>query len=106
MRVRGVNATDEIERCLSEDAPFGDLTTDALGIAEQSAAMTFAARDPMVVALVEDAVAMIERTGAGVDCHARSGDRLASGVGRCGRLACGGRACGGRAVVVGAVVVP
>jgi molybdenum transport protein len=42
--------------------------------------MTFAARDPMVLALIEDAAALIELAGGSVALHAASGDVLKSGA--------------------------
>ncbi|MBI1179697.1 MAG: ModD protein [Alphaproteobacteria bacterium] len=63
----------ELERLLGEDAPYGDLTTDALGIAGVPARMVFTARGAMVAALVEDAAALVELAGGRVDGHVRSG---------------------------------
>ena len=50
----------ELERLLDDDVPHGDLTTEALGIGERPGVMRFVARDPMVLALAEDAAAIIE----------------------------------------------
>ena len=66
----------ELERLLEDDVPYGDLTTEALGISEALGIMRFEARDPMVLALVEDAAAMIEQTGCRVELWAKSGDVL------------------------------
>lgn len=66
----------ELERLLEDDVPYGDLTTEALGIGEAPGIMRFEARDPMVLALVEDAAAMIEQTGCRVELWAKSGDVL------------------------------
>lgn len=70
----------ELERLLRDDVPHGDLTTISLGIGDRPAAMTFAARDPMVAALVEDAAAIIEIAGGAVELSARSGDALEPGA--------------------------
>lgn len=70
----------ELERLLEDDVPFGDLTTEALGIGTLPGVMRFEARDPMVLALAEDAAAMIEQTGCRVELWARSGDMLAPGA--------------------------
>lgn len=48
----------DLERLLAEDAPYGDLTTEALGVGRVAGEMTFAARDAMVLALAEDAAAL------------------------------------------------
>jgi molybdenum transport protein len=69
----------ELEELLADDVPYGDLTTDALGIGSASGLMEFAARDKMVLALVEDAAAIIELTGCQVELHVGSGNMLESG---------------------------
>lgn len=70
----------ELKALLLDDVPYGDLTTEALGIGGTPATMTFAARDPVTVALAEDAAAIIELAGGAVEPHARSGDALQSGA--------------------------
>ena len=37
----------EIERLLAEDAPYGDLTTDALGVGAANGSICFAPRNAM-----------------------------------------------------------
>ncbi len=69
----------ELERLVADDVPCGDLTTEALGIGAARGVMRFAARDPMVLALAEDAAAIIELSGCRVELSAKTGDRLASG---------------------------
>lgn len=69
----------ELEGLLADDVPYGDLTTEALGIGGAAATMTFAARDAMVLALAEDAAAIIEICGCGVDLSASSGTALRPG---------------------------
>jgi nicotinate-nucleotide pyrophosphorylase len=69
----------ELERLLADDVPHGDLTTEALGISVIAGEMSFVARDAMVLALVEDAGALIELTGCEVDLHGGSGDVLKQG---------------------------
>ena len=80
----------ELEELLADDVPYGDLTTDALGIGAVSGSMQFTARDTMVLALAEDAAAIIELAGCRVDLFASSGtcssrcadpDRARPGVG-------------------------
>lgn len=70
----------ELERLLDDDVPHGDLTTEALGIGAVSGVMRFSARTPMVVALAEDAGAMIELAGGRVDMLAASGAALEQGA--------------------------
>jgi molybdenum transport protein len=66
----------ELESLLFDDVPYGDLTTEALGIGGAAAAMEFAARDPMVLALAEDAAAIIEICGCSVELSASTGTLL------------------------------
>lgn len=66
----------ELERLLEDDVPYGDLTTDALGIGTMSGVMRFSARSSMVLALAEDAAAIIELAGCDVDLLASSGTTL------------------------------
>lgn len=68
-----------LDALLADDVPLGDLTTHALGIAERPARMTLAARDPLVVALSEEAARLLERAGAQVELFATSGTALAPG---------------------------
>jgi molybdenum transport protein len=69
----------ELARLLEDDVPFGDLTTEALGIGAAPGIMRFEARDPMVLALAEDAAAIIELAGCRVELLAHSGAALAPG---------------------------
>ncbi len=69
----------ELEQLLADDVPYGDLTTDALGIGAADGLMEFKARDQMVLALAEDAAALIELAGGKVDLHASSGTTLDQG---------------------------
>src|SRR5437660_12899359 len=72
-RARTAASLSELEQLLLDDVPHGDLTTEALGIGTAAAAMQFTARDRMVVALAEDAAALIELAGCEVDLPVRSG---------------------------------
>jgi molybdenum transport protein len=56
------------------------LTTDALGIGAASGVMRFTARDQMVLALAEDAAALIELAGCRVELFAASGTVLDKGA--------------------------
>ena len=70
----------ELEALLEDDVPYGDLTTDALGIGAASGVMRFTARDALVLALAEDAAALIELAGCRVDLLASSGAALEQGA--------------------------
>ncbi|MFC0239332.1 ModD protein [Rhodopseudomonas telluris] len=72
--------TAELERLLDDDVPYGDLTTDALGIGGRAGVMQFTARDPMVLALAEDAAALLRLCDCEVELIAASGQRLAAGA--------------------------
>ena len=69
----------ELEALLLDDVPYGDLTTDALGIGAAPGTMQFTARDAMALALAEDAAAIIEFAGGRVELHASSGSVLERG---------------------------
>jgi len=70
----------ELESLLVDDVPHGDLTTEALGIGKAVAIMEFSARDPMVLALAEDAAAIIELCGCRVERLLPSGTALETGT--------------------------
>ncbi len=74
-----VGSRAELERLLEDDVPYGDLTTDALGIGAAAGMMQFTARDPMVLAMAEDAAAIIELAGCRVELLASSGAMLEQG---------------------------
>ena len=65
----------ELEQLLLDDVPYGDLTTAALGIGAAAGSMQFTARDRMVLALAEDAAAIIELAGCKVDLRATQARR-------------------------------
>ena len=70
----------DLQRLLDDDVPFGDLTTEALGIGARIGTMRLAARDPMVLAMAEEAAAIIQLGGCEVDLIAASGARLEPGA--------------------------
>ncbi len=69
----------QLERLLFDEARYGDLTTDLLGIGAQRARMTFSARGPMVLALATEAAEMLEMAGASVERLIEDGQALAPG---------------------------
>ncbi|PWC31949.1 ModD protein [Azospirillum sp. TSO22-1] len=68
-----------LDELLLQDAPHGDLTTEALGIGGLRGRIAFAARADMVVCCSEEAARMLERCGATVGAVTASGTALAAG---------------------------
>lgn len=64
---------------LHEDAPHGDLTTRALGLAGEPARLQFSARRDMRVALIEEAARLIELCRGTVEVFRLSGSDAAAG---------------------------
>jgi len=60
--------TLELERLLFEDAPYGDLTTEALGIGDVKARIRFAARGPMIVSAIEETATLLALVGGTSAC--------------------------------------
>lgn len=69
-----------LDALLAQDVPYGDLTTDSLGIADQPALMSFAARAAMVLAGGEEAARLVEKAGGRVTRVSPSGTRLEAGA--------------------------
>jgi len=70
----------KLERLLLDDAPYGDLTTDLIGIAGQPGQISFSARYDMVVALANEAAAILEMAGAQVELLCEDGQKLPAGA--------------------------
>lgn len=68
-----------LDDLVAQDAPFGDLTTSALGIDGRPGRISFAARDGMTLCCAEEAARMIERAGAKPRLLRTSGDAIAAG---------------------------
>jgi molybdenum transport protein len=68
-----VLSDQELHQLLAEDVPFGDLTTDSLGIAGHLGRLRFFARDPMVACGTEEAVRLFQLCGAQAKIHTPSG---------------------------------
>ena len=64
----------ELHQLLAEDVPFGDLTTESLGIAAEPGTIRFFARDPMTACGVEEAVRLFQLCGARAEARVASGD--------------------------------
>ncbi len=65
---------------LADDVAFLDLTTHALAIGGKPGRMSFAARNAMVVACIEEAGRMITRAGGEVELHTASGEAQPAGA--------------------------
>ena len=68
----------ELHRLLTEDVPFGDLTTESLGNATQPGRISFFARDSMVVCGVEEAARLFQLCGAQTEIRSPSGSLAAT----------------------------
>lgn len=64
---------DALAHLLAEDAPYGDLTTDVLGIGARPGALSFTARAAMTVCGTEEAARMFELAGASARVAVPSG---------------------------------
>ncbi|HYH38817.1 MAG TPA: ModD protein [Azospirillum sp.] len=69
-----------LDTLLLQDAPHGDLTTEALGIGALRGRIAFAARADMVLSCSEEAARMLERCGATPGAVTASGTDLAAGA--------------------------
>lgn len=65
---------------LSQDVPYGDLTSATLGITARPASIRFAARGAMVLAGTEEAARLIELAGGAVSAFDPSGTAKAAGA--------------------------
>jgi len=71
-------ADPALQLLLNEDVPYGDLTTDSLGIGAALGEVTFLARRPMAVCGTEEAARLFELSGASATVAATSGSRAAA----------------------------
>ncbi|MGC9147771.1 MAG: hypothetical protein ACP5GL_08260 [Infirmifilum sp.] len=69
----------EFESLLREDLPHFDLTTLYLGISEERSIARLVARSRGVLAGVEEAVAVYEKTDASAECLLRNGSEVVEG---------------------------
>jgi molybdenum transport protein len=58
----------DIDRLITDDAGFGDLTTTASGISDVPGVMRFSARHAMVACATEEAARLLARLGAAWNC--------------------------------------
>lgn len=68
-----VMSDQELHQLLAEDVPYGDLTTDSLGIGGQPGRIRFFARDPMIACGTEEAVRLFQLCGAQAEVLTPSG---------------------------------
>jgi molybdenum transport protein len=70
----------ELERLIAEDVPYGDLTTEALGIGTERGRIRFAARNAMVVAAIEEAAVIFGLAEIDASLHVHAGDAVDPGA--------------------------
>jgi molybdenum transport protein len=70
----------ELLRLLREDVPYGDLTTEGLGIERQAGEATFSARSAMTVCGIEEAARLFELRGARVLAGSARGASVGAGT--------------------------
>lgn len=76
----GCLSDHELARLLGEDLPYGDLTTDALGIGKHAAVACFRARFAMTVCAVEEAARLFVLMGAAPTVLCPSGSVVEAGT--------------------------
>lgn len=67
------------ERLLKEDVPYGDVTTEELGISDIPGVMEFRARYGCTAAGVSESEKILKSLGADVQVHRKSGAELSAG---------------------------
>lgn len=70
----------QLHALLHEDVPYGDLTTEALGIGNITGQLTFSARADMTICGIEEAARILELAGATVTRQSQSGDQIPKGA--------------------------
>ena len=70
----------DIERCLEEDLPYGDLTTSLLAIGSRPGEITFTSREQTTLCCTEEAARVLEKCGASVHFFLPSGTTVQGGV--------------------------
>lgn len=69
-----------LHQLLTEDVPYGDLTTESLAISAKLGSIRFFARAPMTVCGVEEAVRLFQFCGAEAEAQIASGTEAAPGT--------------------------
>lgn len=62
-----------LQLLLSEDVPYGDVTTEALGIGDAPGELTFVAERPMLICGTEEAARLFQLSGASASAQLTSG---------------------------------
>jgi molybdenum transport protein len=73
-------ADELLDRLIEEDVPYGDLTTDVLGIGDKKGKIVFSTREPTVICCTEEAGRIFRKLGGTVEHMVPSGEYLPSGV--------------------------
>jgi len=77
--VDGLSCSDaQLAALLQEDVPFGDLTTESLGLSGRAGQASFAARGAMVACGIEESARLFELCGARARVLIPSGTRVAA----------------------------
>ena len=69
-----------IESFIEEDAPYGDLTTNMLGIGDRAGRIVFSTREETTLCCTEEAARALHRCGASPGFCMPSGTKLAAGI--------------------------
>ena len=70
----------DIELCIEEDVPYGDLTTHLLGIGTDSGRIIFSTREDTTLCCTEEAVKVLQKSGASLISCMPSGTKLSAGI--------------------------
>jgi molybdenum transport protein len=80
MQARSVHIPDgELDQYLLEDAPYGDLTTELLGIAGLQGRITYRARHRTILSSTEEAARLLAKTGCRVGMVLPTGTEVNAG---------------------------
>jgi molybdenum transport protein len=69
-----------LDSIISEDIPFGDLTTHVIGIGKQNGIIKFTSRNSGIVSSTEEVVRILQKFGATVDFTLESGTAVQQGT--------------------------
>src|ERR1017187_1603406 len=70
----------DIELFIEEDVPYGDLTTHLLGIGTDSGRIIFSTREDTTLCCTEEAVKVLQKSGASLISCMPSGTKLSAGI--------------------------
>jgi molybdenum transport protein len=69
-----------LDQLIEEDVPYGDLTTEILGIGNKKGRILFSTREPTVLCCTEEAGRIFEKFGATIKQMVPSGEHLTAGI--------------------------